>query len=321
MARSRLVFKLNDNAKINQRVDSCRACPLCGSFESIRLGIRGNREFFGANLSIEPHVRISVIRCESCDFIFCDPTIAAANRLEGAYYEQKYPEISDLDPNISVKYRRGLSLIMKYKREGPFLDVGAGIGGAVSLATKKGFSAIGIEPSLKSCEYANRAGNLHIFPGHLEEHFPADGMGFEVISLFHVLEHVVQPRELLSLIKLRLCSSGIVYIEVPNGDSFLLRIVDVFYALIGKGWSSRLSPLHPPFHSVAFSPRSLRHLLQSEGFDILRLNTFTHHSVFRPVPTIKLKILELIRYSVSLLFSFLPNGEIVYVIASKSKQK
>jgi len=69
------------------RIDSPAACPLCGSPRSVRMGIRGTREYFGADPQANPHLVADVLRCGACDFIYANPMHERMLALEQAYYD------------------------------------------------------------------------------------------------------------------------------------------------------------------------------------------------------------------------------------------
>ncbi|WGL58589.1 class I SAM-dependent methyltransferase [Pigmentibacter sp. JX0631] len=83
---------------------------------------------------------------------------------------------------------------------------------------------------------------------------------FDVITLWHSLEHHFRPVELLTQLKSKLNSKGIIIIELPNYKSF--------FANRQKGdWGG----LHTPRHSVIYSPESLIFLMQENGFQIKKI--------------------------------------------------
>jgi SAM-dependent methyltransferase len=291
-------------------------CPLCQASTLKKIGIRGNREYFGANRQVFPHLVTNVTVCTECSFIFCRPKLEAAKILESEHYNFDVSNLCQEDQVNLGAYAKGFKTILKYKPSGAFLDVGAGKGGVVRLAEDLGFESKGIEPSAKSCIHALDYFKVHLFNGILHPNFPWPDKKFDVVSLFHVLEHVDDPKYILEIIRNRLSQEGIVYIEVPNGAATLLQLADLFFSMTGKGWSTRLSPLHPPFHSVAFTPKSIRYLLERGGYSILELGTFSSYSRCRSKFSGAGFFVILIRNFLSWFLSFLPNGEIVYAVAS-----
>jgi len=250
-------------------------CLVCESSKQIKLGQRGNREYFGANPNVVPHVYTNVVKCLSCGFIFCNPKIHGLEHLERDHYNDPDLYNAYLKGKVNSVYQIGEKLLALFKPLGKLLDIGAGKGEFLYLSKLKGYSVVGVEPSLRFCEYARENYGLQVEQGYLGRDVHFQGEQFDVITLFHVLEHVTQPKELLAYISDLLKKDGIVYIEVPNADAIILRIADQFFRLFGKSWSSRLSPLHAPFHSMGYSPKSINYLLEDSGFKLVYAGTFS----------------------------------------------
>jgi SAM-dependent methyltransferase len=209
-------------------------------------------------------------------------------------------------------------LIKRIKPSGKLLDIGAGKGGFVSLARKNGYEAKGIEPSPRFCEYAREKHGVQVVQGYLGEGDNLKGERFDIITLFHVLEHVPCPQNLLATILQYLEEDGVVYIEVPNADATLLKIADLVFRMNGKGWSSRLSPLHAPFHSLGYSPKSLKYLLENNGFELVYFDTFSGKVRGYDTKGRLSGFFTLARNVVMNIVNLFPNRELVSVVAKKS---
>ncbi len=85
----------------------------------------------------------------------------------------------------------------------------------------------------------------------------------DVIILWHVLEHLLDPRAGLRELRRVLTARGRLVISTPNPESITAR-------LLGKRWTMYI----PPSHLNLFPPRSLVRLLESEGFEVLTLRTY-----------------------------------------------
>lgn len=294
-------------------------CLVCGSSEQIILGRRGNREYSGADPNALPHVYTNVVKCRNCGFIFCNPAIKGLERLERDHYNNPDVYQAFLKHNVYSVFQIGERLLGQFKPSGKLLDIGAGKGDFVSLARKNGYEAKGIEPSPRFCEYARESYGVQVEQGYLGQgdHFKGDR--FDVITLFHVLEHVARPQELLATISQYLKDDGVVYIEVPNADAGLLWIADRVFRLFGKPWSSRLSPLHAPFHSMGYSPKSLRYLLEKNGFELVYADTYsgkvrgydTEGRISGFVSFVKNVVLNIV--------NLFPNRELVSAVAKKAR--
>jgi len=250
-------------------------CPLCGGRASRRLGRRGNREHHGADPHAEPHAWTYVTRCARCDLLYANPMIRGMEHLERAYYGDPalYQATADGDPARMFGHR--LDLIERLQPAGRLLDVGAGKGEFLSEARRRGWVVQGVEPSEPFCRYARATYGVDVHVGSLGSLKDLPEESFDVVSLNHVLEHVEAPRELLETCARYTRRGGLVFVEVPNTDSYLLRLVDLYFRAKGLDWSSRLSPVHPPFHAFGYTSRSLRFALERAGLRVETLSTYS----------------------------------------------
>jgi len=283
-------------------------CLICGSSSPVVIGIRGNREYSGADPFATPHYVTDVLQCQQCGFHYTPPLPDAADQLEQAHYSRPDSYHGPDSQNCAIR----LQLIKKYISGGSLLDVGAGKGEFVAAAQAAGFQASGIEPSAAFAAYASQVMQLPVHCGYLDKPGMFDGRRFDVITLFHVLEHVHQPHQLTALLSEYLNPGGILMIEVPNTDGVLLKIIDFFYRLRGLYWSGRLSPFHPPFHRFGYSSISLSFLLHQRGYDIVSIHTL---SGFQRKMEGKVGLLTKIRDGLMQCINLLGNRELLLVIA------
>lgn len=142
------------------------------------------------------------------------------------------------------------------------LDVGCGAGILLTEMVRLGWSPWGIEPNeelAKSVAARLHIGEERIFVGTAEAASFADE-AFNMVTMSHVLEHLHDPKEVLSKVHRWLRSDGVLRIWVPNISSFESRI---FRQL----WHG----LDMPRHLYHFGPSSLRQLLESCNFEIVKL--------------------------------------------------
>lgn len=290
-------------------------CPLCASDRLRLLGVRGTREYFGADPSAEPHLTTAVLRCRRCDFIFADPVHPWMDRLEQAYYSDPDRYSATAGCDSTPMYLARLRMIEEFRSGGALLDVGAGKGEFLAQAAVRGWKVQGVEPSPAFCKYARDRYGLDLHVGTLDEAEAIPLGHFDAVTLNHVLEHVAQPFRLLRTIRGYLKGDGLLFVEVPNCDSYFLRLVDLYFRLRGLKWSSRLSPFHPPFHRFGFTARSLAFLLEREGYGVLRMTTFSgrergfHQKKSRWHPEVLLRDLA------SAMLQFVGNRELLTVVA------
>lgn len=117
-------------------------------------------------------------------------------------------------------------LILSYaKRKGKLLDIGAGTGDFLAFAKAKNWEVMGIEPSEKAKELARKKGVPFV-----EDSQELSDNSFDVITMWHVLEHVRDLDKQLSELK-RICKpGGYVIIAVPNFKSYDAKFYKEFWA-------------------------------------------------------------------------------------------
>ena len=132
----------------------------------------------------------------------------------------------------SIAIKKKISLINKHANKGNLLDIGAGTGSFLHAAKKDGWQTIGLEHSEKAKQFASLKGlkfidNLNDIPTQSQD----------IITMWHVLEHVPNLDEYLFELKRIIKPSGTIFIAVPNFKSF-----DASY--YGKFWAAYDVPRH-----------------------------------------------------------------------------
>jgi SAM-dependent methyltransferase len=150
-------------------------------------------------------------------------------------------------------YEERLALLEPYRGASRLLDVGCSTGAFLSSARRKGWLVRGVELSLPAAQYASEVRKLDVFCGALAEARYPDG-SFDVVNLWAVLEHVLNPVELISEIGRVLRPGGLLVFCVPNFDSLPIRLLGVRYRYICGG------------HLFYFTEKSVRFMLAQCGF-------------------------------------------------------
>jgi len=144
--------------------------------------------------------------------------------------------------------------ILRYKKEGSILDVGCGDGSLLKYMKELSWQTYGVELNQAASQHARDVLGLNVFSGRLEEaDYPKDF--FDIISLFHVLEHLPDPSGTLKKVRPLLRKNGFLLIEVPNFGSF--------EALVFR---SKWAAIAAPLHTYHFTPRTLSIMLKNCGF-------------------------------------------------------
>ena len=140
------------------------------------------------------------------------------------------------------------------------LDVGAGRGRFALAAQRAGYDALGVEPSLRGVQAAAAIG-APVKRATIEAAEIEPG-STDLVSLWHVLEHLDDPGDAVQQIAGWLRPGGWVLVGVPNLASVQARV-----------GAQRWYHLDVPRHRVHFTPPGLTALLQMHGFAV----SATHH--------------------------------------------
>lgn len=146
----------------------------------------------------------------------------------------------------------------QFPQLGRLLDVGCGNGAFLLRAREIGWHVTGCEPDLKAVE-ACRAQGLYVIQGDVFSK-ALNGELFDVVTISHVLEHVVDPPALLERSFTLLRPGGLLWLALPNPHSLGLRI-------FGSAWRG----LHVPFHLCIPSQARLRRWMEATGYVSIQL--------------------------------------------------
>ncbi len=179
----------------------------------------------------------------------------------------------------SFNLKSKTKLISEFVEKGDHLDIGAGIGDLVKAARQKGINSTGVEPSSKAREVARRQNvELHNSTAELPNE------KFEVISMYHVLEHVPDLQIQIAELKRLLAERGTLILALPNIESYDAGFFKSFWA----GYDV-------PRHLHHFSKATIVNLL-SEDFELVKTQPMWFDSFYvsilsaryqkKPVPLI-----------------------------------
>ena len=154
------------------------------------------------------------------------------------YYEtEEYISHTDTKRNLFEKVyhlvreyaiKNKVALINKEQSKGSLLDIGCGTGDFLSAAKNNGWLVTGIEPNENARVKANTKTNNSVFETSKLEILPENS--FDVITLWHVLEHLPNLESHVKTIRKLLKPNGSLIIAVPNHKSFDANYYKQFWA-------------------------------------------------------------------------------------------
>jgi SAM-dependent methyltransferase len=144
------------------------------------------------------------------------------------------------------------------KGSGRLLDVGCNEGRGLSIYQRNGFEAEGLELNEQAAAEARKRG-FNVDTDPIETLQPKDP--YDIVVLSNVLEHSLDPKDMLTHVARILKPGGQVWISCPNVDSWQRKF-------FGRYWIN----WHVPFHIVHFSRSTLTNILKETGFEIQEIH-------------------------------------------------
>jgi 2-polyprenyl-3-methyl-5-hydroxy-6-metoxy-1,4-benzoquinol methylase len=167
-----------------------------------------------------------------------------------------FEKVYHLVRNYAIKNK--ITLINKEQTKGQLLDIGCGTGDFLFAAKNNGWKVTGIEPNEKARNIANKKNNNSVFDNSQLNNLKENS--FDVITLWHVLEHLPNLENDILIFKKLLKPSGSLIIAVPNYNSFDANYYKEFWAAYDV-----------PRHLWHFSQNSIKSLFNN--FNINLTNT------------------------------------------------
>lgn len=213
----------------------------------------------------------SVVRCNGCGLLRLHPAPAPAE-LPG-YYPANYW----FDPGettagrLEEAYRRLVlrdhvafveGALRATTARGPLLDAGCGGGLFLGIMRQRGFRVVGLDISREAASIAYHRQQVPAVAALLEN-APFAPQSVAALSMFHVLEHLYDPRAYLTIARDLLKPDGRLIVQVPNAASWQFRF-------LGRRWNG----VDIPRHIFNFRAADLEALIRSCGFEIVRRKFF-----------------------------------------------
>jgi len=209
-------------------MEKLTSCPVCNNGEFIEY------------LTLRDHFlskeEFKIVICESCSFLFTNPRPSEEN-LVNYYKSDDYishgKSNSYLTGEIYNTIRRYSffkkhQIIVNHSVGNTILDVGCGTGNFLDFFKQRGWKTIGIEPAQEPREVGKIKFDLKIFDESILDEFSPQY--FDVITLWHVFEHVFDINKRISQLKRILKNKGILVFALPNVQSWDCKYYNSFWA-------------------------------------------------------------------------------------------
>jgi SAM-dependent methyltransferase len=235
-------------------------CPICGN---------NKRKI------IQTIYSFTYYQCSSCEVVYVSNP-PDNKSLEALYNSQFYSEgvtkVLRANENV-IDYRRKNIACPKVEyvlenmstTKETWLDIGCGVGEILSVALEKGFKCLGVETNKFQLEFAQKKFKIDIVNDYIDENnLEQYRHNWGIISLFGVLEHLIDPVAIIKTIcKIQTKDDNLV-IEVPHFPA-----ISAYSQLTFPNEINRL--LLPPLHLFLFSVKSMETLLEAYSYEVTNI--------------------------------------------------
>ena len=230
-------------------------CPYCG----------GDSIFFVSATDQNRHTTSHIFRyrqCGNCRLVFMSPIPADLRPFYAGGY-QKIPDSLTELREIAEHEKYRLKPVLKYKSRGNLLEIGPWIGIFSCNAKESGFNVTAIEIDQDCVDYLNRTVGIRA----IQSSNPAEALSqmdekFDVIVLWHCLEHLPDPWLVIQEAAKQLVPGGILLVAIPNIESYE-------FSILKGNWKHLDTPRHLYFYPAG----SLVELCQANGLRKLEVET------------------------------------------------
>ncbi len=219
------------------------ACLLCGAGSPRELFRKSGKRFW---------------LCGACELVFVhDLWPEFFQGEEDLRYMEHYGDLREAKPRQRRDWGRVLDELEAYRQRGTLLEVGCGVGLFLQTARERGWTCTGVEMLDDLARHAREDRGLDVRAGELSTAaFPAES--FDVVYMNEVIEHVVDPVELLTEVRRVLRPGGVALLRTGNARSWTAR-------LRGADW--RYFQFAGHGHIRYYSPSAAHALAKAAGFE------------------------------------------------------
>ena len=244
-------------------------CPVCSHTQ------------FEKYLLVQDHTvsqrEFQIVRCQACGFLFTNPrppAHAIGQYYDSADYISHHDEATTLMSRVyngvrNYTTRQKLRLIERVspRPQGTLLDLGCGTGYFLSQCQQQGWTTVGTEPDAHARQVAQGRVGEKVFQDIESPYFK--GKSFDVITMWHVLEHVHELSGTLTWLHQHLVSDGTLIVAVPNPESY-----------DAQKYQAKWAAYDVPRHLYHFTRATMAQLMEKHAFRVASIHPMWFDSYY-----------------------------------------
>ena len=199
-----------------------------------------------------------LVRCRNCTFQYVNPRLRADLIFAGYTEGDDHAYVSQIDARQRTFSGSLAEIERAVGAPGKLLDIGTAAGAFVAAARARGWQAEGCEPNAWLARWGAAHYGITIRQGSVFEQ-PYEEGTFDVVTLWDVIEHTLNPREMLDHCRRLLKPGGVLVVNYPDIGSSIARA-------LGRRWLFLTS-----VHLYYFDRTTMTRILSATGFKVERL--------------------------------------------------
>jgi 2-polyprenyl-3-methyl-5-hydroxy-6-metoxy-1,4-benzoquinol methylase len=219
-----------------------------------------------------------LVRCTRCSLVYVNPR-RSEDEISSQYKEHYHTQRvvtsrlttdSDIAREVASNEPRAREIIKLAGAKGKLLDIGCSAGFFIAQLKQRGWDAKGIDVSDWAAAFAREKHGVEVLKGNIDDIQVHER--FDIITMYHTLEHLPSPLQTLQKVWGMLNDSGMLIVKGPNLASF-----DRLW--FGKRWDGFADRTHLYY----FTPATYRALLEKSGFVVEKI----HYRYWNPLPAVR----------------------------------
>ena len=214
---------------ISKREGMTATCPNCAAESRLFLRTRD----FNRRITRET---FHYYKCSPCGLLFLHPVPGNL----GTYYPTDYHSVPSGRSEMALQAeheRYKLDLVREYKENGRLLEIGPSWGGFCLQAKAAGYDVEAFEMDPGCCRFLNDVIGITAFQGNDIVGLLKSRPAYDVVALWHVMEHLANPWNVLAAISGKLAPGGVLVVATPNPAAWQ-------FGIQGKFWPHVDAPRH-----------------------------------------------------------------------------